>query len=285
MRILVWLGLFLSTALQAQSYHFSFDPANTWTDGTVRIRAFSQGMIQGNFGQSGWPYFTQTKLGAGAFGPQDNDPIPARPFLELGHAEFLRTNGTFRLDVDPGQLKVSLSEYEVERSLPDGITLSSTVALNNDPFRTKTPTATYSRNLAPFRLPTFHIDKFHMVQKPGVRTATMVPLGGNRYGVALTFMATLSFRVQEFGGFEVSFDTPASLVGLLQLNGATATFGHPTGRGGDNFSRAVDIDVPPFFITMLDGHVPPPIFRVSTTINRLDIAINGARRMSAQGVR
>lgn len=285
MRILLWLGLFLSPALPAQSYQFTFDPANTWTDGTVRIRAFSQGSFKGNFGESGWPYFTQTKLGAGTFGGQDNDPIPARPFLELAHAEFLRTTGTFRLDLDTINLKATVSQYEAERASPDGINLSTTVALNNEPFRTKTPVASYGANLAPFRLPTFHVDKFRVVQKPGARSASIVPLGANLYGVALTFMTTMSFRVQEFGGFEVSFDAPASLVGLLQVRGSIATFGHPTGRGGDNISRAVDIPVSPFSITMLDGHIPPPIFKVTTAIKRLDIAINGSRRMLANGVR
>lgn len=286
MKLSVWLvGLALASAVTAQKFQFTFDPANSWTDGTVRIRAFSHGSFKGNFGESGWPYQTQTKLGNGAFGAMDNDPVPALPFLELAHAEFLRTSGTFKLEVDTKVLRTTLSEYEAERASPDGINLSTTIALNNDPFRTKTPNATYGGRLSPFGLGTFHIDKFRVAQKPRSRMSSIVPLGNSTYAVAITFMTTMSFRVQEFGGHEVSFDTPASLVGFLQMVGNKATFGHPTGRGGDNFSRPVDIAVPSFFFPMADGHVPPPIFKLDTAIHRIDVAINGARRMQANGVR
>ena len=286
LKLSAWLfGLALATAVPAQKFQFTFDPANTWTDGTVRVRAFSHGSFKGNFGESGWPYTTQTKLGNGVFGALDNDPIPAFPFLEMGHAEFLRTSGTFKLDVDTQNLRATLSEYEAERASPDGINLSATVALNNEPFRTKTPNAAYGSRLSPFGLGTFHIDKFQVTQKPGSRSAAVVPLGNATYAVAITFMTTMSFRVQEFGGHEISFDTPASLVGFLQFVGNRVTFGHPTGRGGDNFSRPVNIVVPSFFFPMLDGHVPPPIFKLDTTIHRLDVSIGGARRMLANGVR
>lgn len=279
------LSLLSAVAAHAQNYRFTFDPAHTWTDGTVVVRAYSQGTFKGNFGETGWPYWTQTKWGAGTFGAVDNDPIPAYPFWEMGHAEFLRTNGTFTLSVDPANLRATLSEYTVERSSPDGVNLTTTVALNNDAFRSRNPTASYSASLPPVRLGTFHIDKFRVVQKPGSRSASIVPLGGSNFGVAITFMATLSFRIQEFGGFLVSFDTPASLVGLLQLNGTTAVFGHPTGRGGDNFSRPVTQAVPPFAVTFIDGHVPPPIFKLTTTLTRVDVRINGARKALANGVR
>lgn len=279
------MTLALAASVPAQKFAFTFDPANTWIDGAVRIRAFSHGSFKGNFGESGWPYQTQTKLGNGTFGALDNDAIPALPFLELAHAEFLRTSGTFNLEVDTAALRATLSGYDAERTSPDGINLTTTLALNNDPFRTKTPSASYGARLSPFGLGTFHIDKFRMTQKPGSRNATIVPLGNSTYAVAISFMATMSFRVQEFGGHLVSFDTPASLVGILQMVGNKGTFGHPTGRGGDNFSRPVEIAVPSFFFPMLDGHVPPPIFKLDTTIHRLDVSIGGARRMLANGVR
>ncbi|MBS1723629.1 MAG: hypothetical protein JSS66_11815 [Armatimonadetes bacterium] len=282
--VLLTIATCVVAPCNAQDYAFFIDPAQTWTDGYSRLQFFSAGTFKGTFDPNSNPLGTQTKAEPGSFGINENDPISASPYFELGHAALVRTSGTFHLHLDTGTSKVTLSDYVANRVPVDPLRLTGTVALNNAAFQTIKPTGSFPAHLAPVTLGTFTVEQFWIRQHPGGRTATAFPLGGGRYAVVVTFMAEAEVRIKEFGPtFPIKFDVPYSLVGFLQTNGTTsATFGYPRGSGGENFSLPVNIPVDPFPIVFLNGMLPPPNFMVTTTINRIGIKINGTRQMVAR---
>ncbi|MBS1713712.1 MAG: hypothetical protein JST30_05180 [Armatimonadetes bacterium] len=270
----------------AQDLRFEIDPAKTWTDGTTRVQFWSRGSFQGLFDAVKRPFGTQTKVGDDGWGVSENDPVPAAPYLELGHAALVRTAGTFRLVVDTTRLTATLSDYRADR-IPDrqGIRLSATVALNNAAFKTIKPTGDFADHLRPLNLGLVTVDTFTIAQKTGSRTSTMVPLGGGDYLVAVTFMATARLGVKEFGQtLPFTFDVPCSLVGKLHIGPRSATFGHPRGQGGENVTRDVDIPVRslPFFV--LNGQRLPASLLLDARVGKIGISVNGVRSFQANAV-
>ena len=265
-----------------QDFAFTFDPANTWTDGTTRIQIFSSGRFKGTFDPFSNPLGTQTKFGPGIFGLTENDSIPASPYFELGHAALVRTSGTFDLNLDRATLKATLSNYVASRAPVNGLKQNATIALNNSAFRTLKPTHSFSANLAPLRLGLVTVDELKITQKLGSRTSSIVPLGGGNFAVAIGFMAEIEIVVREFGQtIPIRFDAPYSLVGLLHVDGNRATFGYGRGRGGDNISRQVNFALQPFPFVVPNGIQLPASFKMTTTINRIGLQINGVRKMLA----
>jgi hypothetical protein len=164
----------------------------------------------------------------------------------------------------------------------NNLKLSATVALNNEMFQTLKPTFSFPAHLAPQSLGLVTIDEFKVKQHEGARTSSIVPLGSGNYGVAITFMAEVELDVQEFGqSIPVKFNTPYSLVGILHVSGANATFGFGPGRGGENFSRVVNIQLQPFPFFIPNGSGLPATLIMSTTINRIGLQVNGVRKMFA----
>lgn len=274
-----------SSALPSTEYLFTFDPARTYTDGTVRLRTYSEGTFQGSFDPIEFPLGTQTKVGEGGFGLLENDSVTARPFLELARAALVRTAGTFVLDVDRANLMASVHSYSTDRLPDQPLRLGATVALNNEPFRTLRPTASFARNQPAARLGLFSVDRFTVNQRPGVRSASLIPISVNRYVYAVTFMATVRLNVVEFGQtLPLTFDIPHSLVGIIEFNGQTAVFGHPQGRGAENVGRDVDLPLRPFPFAMQSGGGLPASFWLATTIKRIQLQIAGVRRAHADGI-
>lgn len=280
-------GALLALALSAlapatQLFAFTFDPAKTYTDGYARILIYSRGSFHGTFAPVSNPLGTQTKAGTGSFGLTENDSIVAAPFMELGHAALVRTSGTFSLDVDRANLKATLTNYRADRVPTSGLKLSTTIALNNEMFQTKRPNGTFRASLPPLKLGLVTIDSFKVTQQAGARTSTILPLGSGNFAVAITFMADIQLNVSEFGQtFPIRFEAPYSLVGLLHIEGSTATFGYGPGRGGENISRPVQIALQPFpFFVQTEGGLPASLV-MNAAIHKIGVEINGTRQMFA----
>lgn len=269
-------------AMAAQNFAFSIDPTKTWTDGYARVLIYTNGSFKGTYVPVTNVSGTQTKAGPGSFSLNDNDSILASPFLELGRAALVRTSGTFNLSVDTAALTATLTTYVANRVPTNSLKLSATVALNNEMFQSLKPSFSFPSHLAPQSLGMVTIDEFKVKQHEGARTASIVPLGGGKYSVAISFMAEVEMNVQEFGqSIPVKFNTPYSLVGTLQVNGTAATFGFGPGRGGENFSRAVNIQLQPFPFFIPNGSGTPASLIMSTTVTRIGLQVNGVRKMFA----
>lgn len=276
------LGIVTACAQGAETYQFIFDPAKTFTDGTVRLQFFSHGTFSGTFAPLSNPLGTQTKLGSGSFGLLENDDIPALPYLELGHAALVRTSGSFQLVFDKGTMTASLSSYNVDR-LPDNpMKLNATIALNNAMFQTQKPSGTFKDHLSPLNFGVVTVNGFKVRQQPGSRTATVVPLGINDFAIVATFMAEYELNVEEFGQhFPLTFQAPSSLVGFLHTAGSTATFGYPKGQGGENLSRDVSMALQPLPFFVFNASNIPASLMLTATVHKIGIQINGVRQMSA----
>jgi len=269
-------------ALSAQNFAFTIDPAKTWTKGYAKILIASAGSFKGTFDVNTNPLGTQTKLGIGNFTINENDAIPALPYIEMGHSALVRTAGTFNLNVDTTTMKATVSNYSANRVPSGNLNLTASVALNNDYFQTLKPSYTYTANLRPQPLGSVSIDEFKVTQHVGSRTSSIVSLGGGKYAVSITFMSEIELNISEFGqSIPVKFDAPYSLVGFLTITGSKATFGYDLGQGGENFSRQVNYPLEPFPFIIRNGIDVPANLIMTTTIKRVGIQINGTRKMTA----
>ena len=275
-----------ASARPAQEFNFNIDPAKTWTNGYARLRLWTDGTIVGNYDPVKNLLGTRTKVGAGPFlNLTQNDPVPVMPFFEMGHAALVRTSGTFHLSVNTTNMTATLTNYNSNRVPQSNLFLSSTVALNNDVFRTANPDAVYSANVPPQQLGTLQVDRFTVTQRAGARTGSMVRLNDGSYRVVINFMADARIRVAEFGQFEpMSFPVAYSLVGNLKINGMSATFGYPPGDGGESVLRDVDVTLPAFPIQLGAGITVKGSYLMNTTVKTVGIQIIGTRQMAAVSI-
>jgi hypothetical protein len=267
----------------AQTFNLTIDPAKTYTDGSAVFRLYSHGTLVGNYQSLGNPGGTRTKPGLlGSFDLTENVPVAIQPFIQFGGNKKLNTSGGFALVLDLPNNKVRLMGYDVNRLANGPLPLGATIALNNEAFRTRNPTLVVPDHLPAVRMGAVTVDTLRVHQKALSNNGLLVPLGGGRYRLVVTFMADVQMNVSQFGQTQpVVFSVPYSLVGTLTVTAGRATLAYGPGQGGENVTIDLNYPLDPFALQLQVAPGTAPGFVFDLTLHRISLAVNGIRAFFA----
>jgi len=229
------------------------------------------------------PNGTRTKPGLfGTFGLTENVAVAVFPFLQLAGDKDLHSSGTFTLSLNKTNHTAQLSGYSVDRIANGSFPIGTTIALNNEAFRTKNPTFAFPANLPAVRLGALSVTKLQVTQIAASNNGLLIDISPGNMRVIVSFMAKVEMTVLQFGqSSPITFNVPYSLVGNLTTNGNVTTFGYGPGTGGENVSIDVNRPLDEFPLQLNITQQLTPGFKFNLTIKKVKIAINGTRKFLA----
>ncbi len=199
------IGLLLSivsSTVTAQSlYDFTLNPALSGLDANVSLAATTAGNLTGNYDPNSNPTGTRTKPGVwGPFGDTENLPVAVSFGGGLGGPVHTAPVGGFRLALDPAAGMVLMSGFGANLLGGSPASLTATVTLETESFRTRNPTSLYIGGV-PIELPIGEaaLSLLNVAQLVDEVPGTLTETGPNQYSFAVAPLVNLSAAFELLG--------------------------------------------------------------------------------------
>lgn len=279
--------LALPILASAQSYRFTFDPAQSVFQGASEFRLNSLGGVIGAYNPQTNPNGTRTKPGlTGSFGPTENHPVRVAPQWRFQGQNTLRTSGGFALGFTAGSNRIEMTGYRADRLSGASARLSSHVTLNNAAFRTQAPVFAYPASVNPIGLGGVEVDRLTIAQKAERVEGTARSLGNGRFEVRVPFVAVVSLNVKQFGQSRpVVFEAPYSLVGEVKLDGASASYRKSAAWSVEEAGLEINRELQPFNFQIPAGTNAKASLVGKLTLTRVGLRLAGVSGLAAKGAR
>lgn len=285
--LLVYAAVLGGQPTMAVPYSFSLASPSGLDFQELAIAVSNEGFLIGDFDADTNPDGTRTKPGLfGSFGPTENVPVNTDFNFSVAGAPQVPLEGGFQSQIDTHLLSISFSQYQADMVAGDTASLSLSIGLGTEGFRTQAPSSLYPPGFFNVPFGSATLTDLQLTQSNDLVTAALEPLGPDQYSFSTVLPVSLSFSVEILGS---SFQVPGlpfalPILGTLDLSGGDAVLASTAELEG---GQVLPLNVPlPEFTLPVPTLLPPGATATlvfNLTLTELVAALEGQLTTNAVG--